>query len=405
MSENLKCLKAKNEEVKKQSNKGNDTSKSELLEKTPSICMPSNKKKIDIGKLLPFNIQGNKTELLANSIGRLVENAANNSDRVIDAFGGTGAYLHYLRDNGNNKPMLLNEFDPYRFVTHKQLRDNPFGVYISADYYMNKLKNMVDQFKDGEKFGPDAEATQKEIVSLLQKEAERLIEQGQNITESYKRKSQVKMKNTPVLAGLYLVMQNQKFGYRSIQADASREGLKKVMTHHEIRTIIKERGKVRLFRLGRSILFDPKQRIYAVSKRMRNVDLFFRDGWELIKESAGDGDFVPVDTSYLGKTTSNYNKMTQEDCNHDIYMDKVHKYLMPAADRGAKLLITNNWDDEVVGNFQKLGFSVFKANRKRGVSRDTSELVAINFDPDTGTIKKGRKVSSIESSVKIKDAD
>jgi len=251
---------------KEKGRKGKDTSKSSLLGETQAICMPSNKKKLDIGKLIPFNIQGNKTELLANSIGGLVENAARESDRVIDAFGGTGAYIHYLRDNGNDKPMLLNEFDPYRFVTHKQLRDNPFGVSTVVEYYVNKLKKMVDQFEDGEEFGPVAKATQKDIVSFLQKEAERLIEPGQNLTKSYKLKLTIKMKNSPVLAGLYLVMQNQKFGYRSIQADASRVGLKKVMGHHEIRTIAKAKQKVRLFRLGRSILFDPKKRFMQLVK-------------------------------------------------------------------------------------------------------------------------------------------
>ncbi len=58
---------------KEKGRKGKDTSKSSLLGETQAICMPSNKKKLDIGKLIPFNIQGNKTELLANSIGGLVE--------------------------------------------------------------------------------------------------------------------------------------------------------------------------------------------------------------------------------------------------------------------------------------------------------------------------------------------
>ena len=136
---------------------------------------------------------------------------------------------------------------------------------------------------------------------------------------------------------------------------------------------------------------------------MQNIDLRYGDGWKLIQELAGKGDFVPVDTSYLGKTTSNYNKMTQEDCNPNIYMYKVHKYLMPAADRGAKLLITNKWDNEIVNKYQKLGFSVFKANRASGVSSDTTELVAINFDPVTGTVNSGRKTLAIKSSLGIKE--
>jgi len=315
MSEDLKTLKSKKQgEGKKQANKSNEGCKNDLMEKTQRISMPSNKKKADIGKLIPFNMQGNKMELLAKSIGGLVEKAASNSDRVIDAFVGTGAYVHYLRDSGNDKPMLLNEFDPYRFVTHKQLKDNPYGVFQSMKYYVNKLKKMVHQFNDGEEFCPAAKAKQEEIRDFFHKEAERLIEPGQNLTEFFENKLPVKLKNTPELAGLYLIMQNQKYASRPIHADASREGLKKVMGSAEILTIVKDKkNKVKVFRSGKRTIFNPRERIYAVSQRMRNTELRYGDGWKLIKELAGEGDFVPVDTSYLGKSTSNYNKMTQED--------------------------------------------------------------------------------------------
>jgi hypothetical protein len=300
--------------------------------------------------------------------------------------------------------MLLNEYDPYRFVTHKQLKVNPFGVFVAMEYYVNELKKMVERFKDGEEFGPVAKAKQEEIRDFFHKEAERLIEPGQNLTEFFENKLPVKLKNTPELAGLYIIMQNQKYAFRPIQADASREGLKKVMGPAEILTIVKDKNnKVKVFRSGKRTIFDPRDRIYAVSKRMKNTELRYGDGWKLIQEMAGKGDFVPVDTSYLGKNTSNYNKMTREDCNHDIYMDKVHKYLMPAAHRGAKLLITNNWDNGIVQKFQRLGLSVFKANRKSGVSSDTSELVAINFNPNTGDINTGRKTLAVKSSLRIKE--
>lgn len=388
MSENLKCLKTKNEgEGEKQSNKDNETTGSSLLEKTQTIDMPSNKKKMDIGKLLPFNIQGNKTELLANSIGGLVEKAASRSDRVIDAFGGTGAYIHYLRDSGNDKPMLLNELDPYRFVTHRQLKDNQSVVHIATEYYASKIKQMTDQFEKGAKFGSAAKATQKDVVGFFQKEAERLIEPGQNLTESYKHNSPVKMKNTPEVAGLYIVMQSQRFGYRPIQADAAPTGLKPVMGFGELETIGMRNKVIKKFWHGKSFIFDSRERIKSASLRYKDVKITNGDGWKLIGETAGKRDFIIVDTSYLGKSTSNYNKLTQEDSDHNIYIEKIDKYIKPAADRGAKFMITNNWDDEIANKYQKIGFSVFKANRaKGGASSDTTELMAINFDPNTGDI-------------------
>lgn len=405
MSENLKGLKTKNEgEGKKQSNKDNETTRSSLLEKTERIDMPSNGEKMDICKLLPFNIQGNKTELLANSIGGLVEKAASRSNRVIDAFGGTGTYIHYLRDSGNDKPMLLNELDPYRFVTHRQLKDNQIAVHITIEYYASKIKQMVDQFEEGAKFGSAAKATQKDVVGFFQKEAERLIEPGQNLTELYKHNLPVKMKNTPEVAGLYIVMQSQRFGYRPIQADATPTGLKPVMGSGEIETIGKRNKIIGKFWRGKSFIFDSRERIKSASLRYKGVKITNGDGWKLIRETAGKRDFIIVDTSYLGKSTSNYNKRTQEDCDLNTYMEKVHKYLMPVADRGAKLMITNNWYNELSDKLKKLGFSIFKANRKRGVSRDTTELIAINFDPNTGSINNTGKITGLEFSVGIKEA-
>ena len=90
------------------------------------------KRKMEYLKLLPFNIQGNKAELLTNGLGDLVLKAANSSEHVIDAFAGTGLYIHFLRAEGFKKPMILNEFDSYRYITHKQIKDNPIGVRITA---------------------------------------------------------------------------------------------------------------------------------------------------------------------------------------------------------------------------------------------------------------------------------
>lgn len=323
---------------------------------------------------------------MAKSIGGLVENAAASSERVIDAFGGTGAYIHYLRDCGIDKPMIYNEFDPYRYITIKQLRDNPIGVRISAQYYLGKLTSMLSRFKDNDIFGSDAKATQQTIRDFFQSEAERLIEPGQDYIELNKNGLPVRMKNTPEVAGLYLVMQNQRYGYRPIQADASLSGLKKTMRSAEVETLSKRKNKILLLGRGRNYLSNLESRISAIHRRLSNVEVLRGDGWKLIRDGAGKGDFVPVDTSYLGKEISNYNKSTREDCNAEIYVKKVHKYLVPAMKRQAKLLITNNWDYDVLKNLRRLGLSVFKVHRSKGVSRETAELVAINFNPTSGTI-------------------
>ena len=400
MSEKLKCLKTKNErEGKKQFNTANGTSSSLLLEKTQRICMPSDRSKMDITDLFPFNLLGNKAELLADSIGGLLRKGAKNSDRVIDAFSGTGAYIHYLRNSGNDKPMILNEFDPYRFVTHRQIKDNPLAVSFAAKYYQEKVSNRVTHLKNGDRFDSAAKEARKNVVDYMQKEAERLIQPWQNITKLKELKLPLKMKNTPELASLYIVMQNQRHEYRSINSDISVKGLKRVMTYGQNKTVANQKEKIKLFRTGGRILRNPRKRILSVSKRLQNVDITYGDGWKLIYEIAGEGDLVLVDTSYLGKTTENYNQFTKEDSDPVVYMEKVRKYILPAFKRGAKFLVTNNWDDEIVVDFKQLGFTVFKADRAKGQSKGKPELVAINFDPFTENITTGRKTLFVESYV------
>ncbi|MFC1788361.1 DNA adenine methylase [Thermodesulfobacteriota bacterium] len=400
----LKMSENKTQFKKEKERKGNDTSKSELLEKTQRICMPSNKKKMDITDLLPFNLLGNKAELLADSIGGLLKNGAKNSDRVIDAFAGTGAYIHYLKDGGIDKPMILNEFDPFRFVTHKQIKDNPLAVSFAVKYYQEKVSNKVKHLKHGDRFDSVAKEARKNVVDYMQKEAERLIQPWQNITELNELKLPLKMKNTPESASLYIVTQNQRHEYRSINSDVSVKGLRRVMTYGQNKTVANEKGKIKLFRTGGRILRNPRERILSVSKRLQNVDITYGDGWKLIYETAGDRDLVLVDTSYLGKTTENYNQFTQEDSDPGVYMEKVRKYILPAFKRGAKFLVTNNWNDEIVNEFLKLGFTVFKAERAKMQSKGKPELIAINFNPIAGVLNPIGRSPNIDSYAGIKKA-
>jgi site-specific DNA-adenine methylase len=261
---------------------------------------------------------------------------------------------------------------------------------------------MQKTLKTGNEFGPAAEETRKKVVDYMDKEAKRLVERRKNTPESFEDSSIVKLRNTPSVAALYTVMQNQKQNYFPINADASEEGLEKVMRYVHNKTITKENKKVVLNRTGGRILRNPRERILSVSKRLQNVDVHYGDAWELIYEIAGKGDFVLVDPSYLGKTTENYNKSTREDSDPDIYMNKVKKYILPAFDRGAKFLITNNWNDSVVNEYKKLGFTVFRAERAKMQSNGKPELVAINFNPITGALNPIGRSPDIDSYAGIK---
>jgi hypothetical protein len=337
-------------------------------------------------EMLPFNLQGNKAALLTNGLGQMVLAAAKSSERIVDAFAGTGLYTHFLRANGVNQPVILNEYDPFRYITHHQLRDNPVGVVLAVEHFVGRLCKMVERFNDGDTFGPEAKAAQGYVANFFQQQAERLIEPGQNLPDLSLKKMPVKMKATPELAALYLVMQNQTYANRSIQADATSKGLMKIMSRAEVMTIVNDRNKVKKFRLGRKYLFDSRDRFFAVHRRLRNVNIMNRDAWTLIRDTADKGDFVLVDSSYLGEKTCNYNKATNEDRKVEVYERKFRECILPAIERGAKFLITNNWNEGVVNSMKNFGFRILKMNRAKGASADTTEFVAFNFDPGTGAV-------------------
>ena len=127
-------------------------------------------------EMLPFNLQGNKAALLTNGLGQMVLAAAKSSERIVDAFAGTGLYTHFLRANGVNQPVILNEYDPFRYITHHQLRDNPVGVVLAVEHFVGRLCKMVERFNDGDTFGPEAKAAQGYVANFFQQQAERLIE-------------------------------------------------------------------------------------------------------------------------------------------------------------------------------------------------------------------------------------
>jgi site-specific DNA-adenine methylase len=160
----------------------------------------------------------------------------------------------------------------------------------------------------------------------------------------------------------------------------------KIMSRAEVMTIVNDRNKVKKFRLGRKYLFDSRGRFFAVHRRLRNVNIMNRDAWTLIRDTADKGDFVLVDSSYLGEKTCNYNKATNEDRKVEVYERKFRECILPAIERGAKFLITNNWNEGVVNSMKNFGFRILKMNRAKGASADTTEFVAFNFDPGTGAV-------------------
>jgi hypothetical protein len=344
------------------------------------------KKKVD--SVLPFNIFGNKSHLIANSIGVMMENAAKSSRRVIDAFAGSGGYTHYLSEMGAlPKGSILNEYDPMRTIAHKQIKENPDAVIKAAqgfeDYVSAKLNELERPIIGENKRLEAAKKIRQELTNWAREQLKAHAMPGQDFVAKGRNNEPIEMQDTPETAGMYYFLQNQSFRYKPIQSDANRNGEFIVHGFAFVDTD-KKTGKVKKFVSGKRYLKDKDNIIRTASGRIKDVNVQRGDGWALIKNEAGDGDLATVDTSYLNKgsglpPTVNYNKATEEDANPDVYVKKIADNLLPAWDRGAKLVVTNNWDDNVASTLESLGFNVFQTQR----AGEQNELVAINFDPTT----------------------
>lgn len=374
-------------------------------------------RKREIGKLMPFNIQGNKSDLLAKGLGALMERAAKGTRRMIDAFAGSGTYTHYMRSRKiANQGDILNEFEPLRYIAHKQLRDNPEAVAAEADRVVADLRKLTAPIREGEPFSDTHDRIRQQVAAYFQGRLRALVVEGENLNERGRTGEPVEMVDSPETAGVYLVLQNQSLNFLPVQAEVSAPTVSENQSAFNFYeedaaarepkfrlpgfgVISNESGKVGLFAHGRERILQSGVRALEAGRRMVGVDVRRGDGWALIGREAKAGDLVPVDTSYLNRgsqETSNYNKATAEDAVPAIYNEKVRKNLLPAWDRGAKLVITNNWDEGVASFLRSLGFRLVKAFRQ-GASKDdiqsggAAELIAVNFDPATGEFFERRR--------------
>lgn len=356
----------------------------------PRAQQDVNQRKKDITRLLPFIMQGHKSELLARGLDVVVDKAAQTSRRVIDAFAGSGTYTHYVRSKGmGHEGDILNEYDPLRHITHKQIKENPAEVGREAQRTLDAIKRLTDTIRDGEPTSEKHISIRREVTKYFQDRLAKLVVPGQRRPARFRTGEVTEMQDSPETAGLYIILQNQAFQTASIQAELGAKGFRL-----PVGVVVNKKGKVKKFIHNREQTFNAPRFVAEASKRFQGLDVRRGDGWELIRKEAGEGDFVPVDTSYINKVdkkTTNYNKRTQEDAIPEIYIRKVQENLLPAWERGAKILITNNWDDGVAAYLESQGFRVFKEFVQGAQKRERQELIAINFDERTGELYNFRR--------------
>jgi len=107
-------------------------------------------------------------------------------------------------DKDISGPIIQN----LKLIVDQQMNENPIGVKIALKFYVNKVSeikrshSVVDIFEDNEK------TLRNDLTDFFRKEARRFVEPNKNGGKGSKTKIEIRIKNTPEVAGLCLVIKN-----------------------------------------------------------------------------------------------------------------------------------------------------------------------------------------------------
>jgi hypothetical protein len=107
-----------------------------------------------------------------------------------------------------NVPIIQN----LKLIVGQQMNENPIGVKIARKFYVNKVTeikrrhNVVDIFEDNEK------ALRNDLTDFFRKEAKRFVEPNKNVGNGSETNIEIRIKNTPEVAGLCIVIKNMVHG-------------------------------------------------------------------------------------------------------------------------------------------------------------------------------------------------
>jgi hypothetical protein len=111
-------------------------------------------------------------------------------------------------DKDISGPIIQN----LKFIVSQQMNENPIGVKIALKFYVNKVSeikrshSVVDIFEDNEK------TLRNDLTDFFRKEARRFVEPNNNGYSGSETKIEIRIKNTPEVAGLCLVIKNTVHG-------------------------------------------------------------------------------------------------------------------------------------------------------------------------------------------------
>jgi len=330
------------------------TPKVEVKESEPVPTPPKETQEIDssiaiprteVRKYRPYPLMGNKEQLISQKgYHEIIKKGVEESDRVIDAFMGTGVNSNILPLITDKKiPVIKNEFNKFRYNVYKALHENPEAVIDGVKKHIETIENIHRQHE-------------------LYKEAKK------EITNYFKEH----IEDDP---SVYIVAQH--FSPSS----------KPINEPKDIAVDIRKNFKIRNFKLFKS--GEIEQRLKNIASVLKEYPHEIRQGdaWKLIAKEAKKGDLVIVDPDYLsekGRKVAGYGA-TIEDKNLKTFLRKFDRIILPKAKRGARFIITNTWDEGLAEALKERGFKVFKTKR-RSAKSVKDELIATNFDERSGEV-------------------
>jgi hypothetical protein len=323
--------------------------------------------KLEDTLLFPF--LGNKSAL-ANKLGGLIKVGVKDVNLIGDMMAGAGYYGNLLAKLGLGAeiPRIHNEWETMRAITFSALKTNPAETIAADEAWQTRFKEIqatIDRDNPTLDVNERLKLKHRAIDAAARAVIEPLLPAGSADPD---RKTPIVIAATPNLAGLNLALQNLTPNPITFSFSKEDGKLKPLVTK------IQERAAYRKGESGRKLLAD-------YSKHLQFTEVTQSDGYATLTEKAAPNTFFFLDPGYSGDS-SNYDSVLDWQTSRAAFQNLLSTTVHDAWRNGAKLFITNNWDQGTALHLRRLGFTVIKETRASG----DPELIAINYDSQTGRL-------------------
>jgi len=347
---------------------------------------PVQKAKLKNTLLFPF--LGNKSAISGKLAG-VILSGAEGVNLVGDMMAGAGFYGNVLNRLGyRGVAKVHNEWNGLRAATFAAIKSDVEGVIKAQERWVDVFDQLdAETSADGR---PENERLQELVRKIDAAAREVLIPLLPENASQLVKTAPIAMPQTAEVAGLYLALQNITDLGKPVELEfAKKDG--------SLKPLITKRGVRAQYRKGETYANLLRQ----YSQNMAETQVEQGDGYEKLADRAGPDTFFMLDPGYSGDS-SNYATPLEAQTSREAFQGLINGPVFDAWKKGAKLLITNNWDGGTVLQLRRLGFTVLKETRGSGAL----ELVAFNYDPQSGQLYdlegktrqevEGRSVAEVE---------